>query len=72
MIPMRDGVKLPHQDLVVPKTKTGPLPFISVRTPYGTQNAAQNFASYLKDLADDGYIFVFQDIRGKSNLKAPL
>ena len=64
MIPMRDGVKL-HTRIFVPKQKTGPLPFILVRTPYGTQNAAQNFASYLKDLADDGYIFVFQDIRGK-------
>jgi putative CocE/NonD family hydrolase len=64
MIPMRDGVKL-HTRIFVPKQKTGPLPFILVRTPYGTQNAAQNFASYLKEMADDGYIFVFQDIRGK-------
>jgi putative CocE/NonD family hydrolase len=36
-----------------------------VRTPYGTKNAADNFVTYMKALADDGYIFAFQDLRGK-------
>src|SRR4051794_23815967 len=64
MIPMRDGVRL-HTRIFVPKDQTAPLPLILLRTPYGTKNAADNFVSYLKDLADDGYVFAFQDIRGK-------
>ena len=36
-----------------------------MRTPYGIEGAAGNFVAYLKALADEGYIFVFQDIRGK-------
>ena len=35
------------------------------RTPYGVDGSAGNFNSYLQALADDGYIFVFQDIRGR-------
>jgi len=35
------------------------------RTPYGVGGSAGNFISYLKALADEGYIFVFQDLRGK-------
>ncbi len=64
MISMRDGVRL-HTRIFVPKDQKGPLPFLLLRTPYGTKNAADNFVTYLKALADDGYIFVFQDIRGK-------
>src|SRR5579883_1207905 len=64
MIPMRDGVRL-HTRIFVPKDAGGPLPFILLRTPYGTKSAANNFVSYLKALADDGYIFAFQDLRGK-------
>ena len=64
MIPTRDGVRL-HTRIFIPKNQDGPLPFILLRTPYGTKNAADNFVTYLKDLADDGYIFAFQDLRGK-------
>ncbi len=64
MIPMRDGIHL-HTRIFVPKVQTSPLPFILVRTPYGTKNAADNFVSYLKAMANDGYIFAFQDLRGK-------
>ncbi|MDR3634012.1 MAG: CocE/NonD family hydrolase [Isosphaeraceae bacterium] len=64
MVPMRDGVRL-HTRIFVPKDAVGPLPFILLRTPYGTKNAADNFVSYLKALANDGYIFAFQDLRGK-------
>ncbi len=35
------------------------------RTPYGIEGSAGNFVSYLKALAEEGYIFVFQDLRGK-------
>ena len=64
MIPMRDGVHL-HAKIFTPKSRTEPLPFIMTRTPYGVEGAAGNFEAYLKDLADDGYIFVFEDIRGR-------
>ncbi len=64
MIPMRDGVRL-HTKIFAPKDQNGPLPIIMRRTPYGIAGAAGNFTTNLKSLADDGYIFVFQDIRGK-------
>ena len=64
MIPMRDGVKL-FTKIFTPKNQTGPLPFVFRRTPYGIDGAAGSFTRYYKALADEGYIFVFQDIRGK-------
>ncbi len=65
MIAMRDGVKL-HTTVFVPKKVTEPLPFILLRTPYGIEaGGPRALQGYLKDLADEGYIFVFQDIRGR-------
>jgi putative CocE/NonD family hydrolase len=64
MIPARDGVRL-HTKIFTPTGQTGPLPIIMRRTPYGIEGAAGAFTRYFKSLADDGYIFVFQDIRGK-------
>jgi putative CocE/NonD family hydrolase len=64
MIPMRDGVKL-HTIVLAPKDQQEPLPFLLKRTPYGVDEWQGQFSSYLKDLADDGYIFVFQDLRGR-------
>jgi hypothetical protein len=64
MIPMRDGVKL-FTKIFTPKNQSGPLPFVFRRTPYGIDGAAGSFTRYYKALADEGYIFVFQDIRGK-------
>ena len=64
MIPARDGVKL-FTKIFTPKNQTGPLPIVFRRTPYGIDGAAGSFVRYYKALADEGYIFVFQDIRGK-------
>ncbi len=64
MIPMRDGVRL-HTRIFTPKAQQGPLPIILLRTPYGIAHAETNFTAYLKTLAEEGYVFVFQDIRGK-------
>jgi len=64
MIPMRDGPRL-HTKIFVPRSQSGPLPIILKRTPYGIEGSAGNFTAYFKALADEGYIFVFQDIRGK-------
>jgi putative CocE/NonD family hydrolase len=64
MIPMRDGVRL-HTKIFVPNDQREALPIIMKRTPYGIEGSADNFTSYFEALAADGYIFVFQDIRGK-------
>jgi putative CocE/NonD family hydrolase len=64
MIAMRDGVRL-NTAIYVPREAKGPLPFLLLRTPYGIGGSARLFQGYLKELMDDGYIFVFQDIRGR-------
>jgi uncharacterized protein len=64
MIPMRDGVRLSTK-IFTPRDQAGTLPIILKRTPYGIAGSAGNFNAYFKTLADEGYIFVFQDIRGK-------
>ena len=63
-IPMRDGVKL-HTVVVAPSNATEPLPFLMERTPYSADQGAWSTGSSLRELADQGYIFVFQDIRGR-------
>jgi uncharacterized protein len=64
MVAMRDGVKL-HTNIFVPKGFAGNLPIIMVRTPYGIEGGERAFAGAYAELARDGYIFVFQDIRGR-------
>ncbi len=64
LIPMRDGVRL-NTAIYTPKESKDPLPFIFFRTPYGIDRAAGSLGGYMKELADEGYIFVFQDIRGR-------
>ncbi|HXW95995.1 MAG TPA: CocE/NonD family hydrolase [Gemmatimonadales bacterium] len=65
MVPMRDGVKL-HTYVYRPAGHPEPLPFLMMRTPYGVAGGAPRyFRAYLKELAEEGYIFVFQDIRGR-------
>ena len=64
MIPMRDGIKL-HTLIFIPKKLSGPLPIIMSRTPYGIAGSAGRLQGSYRELADEGYIFVFQDIRGK-------
>jgi uncharacterized protein len=62
MIPMRDGVKL-HTMILRPRGMTEPLPFIMLRTPYGIAGGERSLTGNL--LAREGYIFAFQDIRGR-------
>src|SRR6187455_3200673 len=64
MIPTRDGTKL-FTRIYAPKDQREPLPMIMLRTPYGNDGAIGKLNVYMRALADDGYIFVFQDIRGK-------
>ncbi len=72
MIPMRDGVKL-HTVIVVPKGAKN-APIIMTRTPYNASQRTQRVQSphmlaILPEgdevFAADGYIRVFQDVRGK-------
>ncbi len=67
MIPMRDGIKL-HTEIYVPKQAGEPLPFFLTRTPYGLNDDKQGYSRLLnlyREMMPDGYIFVFQDIRGR-------
>jgi putative CocE/NonD family hydrolase len=64
MIPARDGVKL-HTTIFLPRGAPGPLPIIFTRTPYGIAHAGNTLRGYYRALASDGYIFAFQDIRGR-------
>jgi putative CocE/NonD family hydrolase len=67
MIPMRDGVRL-NTEIFIPQSAAAPLPILFRRTPYGVGandiRAAGGNGPY-KELADDGYIFAFQDLRGR-------
>jgi putative CocE/NonD family hydrolase len=67
MIPMRDGVKL-HTEFYTPKNATTPLPLLMNRTPYGIANPNKGISNMIyryADMVPEGYIFVFQDIRGR-------
>ncbi len=64
-ITMRDGIKL-FTVIYVPKITKEKLPFLMLRTPYGVKGyPSPEKQEYIKDMAEDGYIFVFQDIRGR-------
>ncbi len=67
MIPMRDCVRL-HTEIYVPNASKEPLPLLITRTPYGVRDDEKAYAFALRgysELIPDGYIFVFQDIRGR-------
>lgn len=74
MIPMRDGIKL-FTVVLTPTEYDQPLPFLLQRTPYGAdwpvkEDSAlgtDHFPPYYRSMATEGYILVFQDIRGKFN-----
>ena len=63
-IPMRDGLTL-HVEIFSPANAQTPLPFLFERTPYGVAGSAGRLTSGYSDLAEQGYVFVFQDIRGR-------
>jgi uncharacterized protein len=67
LIPARDGVKL-YTEIYTPKNATEPLPIIFERTPYGVaspdKGVTRNIYRY-SEMFPEGYIFAFQDIRGR-------
>ncbi len=64
MIRMRDGTRL-YTEIFTPATRTGTLPILIERTPYNARQVGPRLANRYQLLADEGYIFVFQDVRGK-------
>ncbi len=68
-IPMRDGVKL-FTAIYTPKDKTRKYAIILNRTPYGIAPYGEDqFPAALRPgeaFAKEGFIFVFQDVRGKN------
>jgi hypothetical protein len=65
MIPMRDGVRL-QTVILTPTDARGPLPILINRTPYGVPDKAPaEIPPALSALAADGYILVYQNIRGR-------
>src|SRR4029077_13293358 len=67
MIPVRDGVHL-QTVILLPVDQHGPLPILFRRTPYGVPDKAlEQMPASMKELAQDGYIFVIQNLRGRFN-----
>src|SRR5688572_8936560 len=68
MVPMRDGVKL-FTIIYTPRDTTRSYPIILFRTPYSIRPYEPDvYRPVLGPSAEfdrDGYIFVFQDVRGK-------
>lgn len=65
MVPMRDGAKL-QTVIIRPRRKTGKLPILLQRTPYGVPGQAPaSVPASMRFLMEDGYILVFQNMRGQ-------
>jgi uncharacterized protein len=64
MVPMRDGVHL-QTVILTPLDQKGPLPIMLRRTPYGVPDKAPEMAPPYPTMIQDGYIFVFQNLRGR-------
>ena len=66
-IPMRDGVRL-FTAIYTPRDTSRTYPFLLKRTPYSVRPyGADQYPSSLgpsRMLAEDGYLFVYQDVRG--------
>src|SRR6266849_8204137 len=65
MVPVRDGVHL-QTVILTPVAQNRPLPILFRRTPYGVPNKPpEQMPARLKELAQDGYILVTQNLRGR-------
>jgi putative CocE/NonD family hydrolase len=65
MIPVRDGVHL-QTAILTPVDQAGPLPILFRRTPYGVpEKPYEKMPAHLKELMQDGYILVVQNLRGR-------
>ncbi len=65
IVPMRDVAKM-QTVILRPRDQKGPLPILFQRTPYGVPaGAPRTVPRGWAALAKDGYIFVFQSMRGR-------
>ncbi len=68
LIPMRDGVKL-FTSIYLPKDTSKTWPFMFLRTPYSVApygpDRMRNNLGPSSGMADEGYIWVYQDVRGR-------
>ena len=68
MIPMRDGVRL-HTAVYIPKDDSKDYPILMNRTPYSIRpygvDAYRSHLGPSDRFAEEGYIFVYQDVRGR-------
>lgn len=68
MVPMRDGVKL-FTIVYAPKDQSQKYPFMLHRTPYSSApygpDTYRRFLGPSADFAKEGFIFVYQDVRGQ-------
>lgn len=68
MIKMRDGIKL-YTAIYEPRDKSTKHPTLMMRTPYSCSPYGEGFDrafySSLKNYIENGYIIVFQDVRGR-------
>lgn len=68
LITMRDGVKL-FTSVYSPRDKSKTYPIIMMRTPYSVapygEDKYPRFLGAASEFADEGFIFVFQDVRGR-------
>eukprot|EP01035_Chromulina_nebulosa_P039930 gene39930-53997_t len=65
MVPMRDGARM-QTVIMRPRNQSGPLPILFQRTPYGVPGGApKSVPRSWAALDKDGYIFVFQSMRGR-------
>ena len=67
-IPMRDGAVL-FTAIYTPRGAEGPLPMLMIRTPYAVgpygEDAFPTRVGPSQEIMEDGYIFVYQDVRGR-------
>lgn len=68
LIPMRDGVKL-FTAVYSPRDKSKTYPILMTRTPYSVapygEDKYTRFLGASAEFAEEGFIFVFQDVRGR-------
>lgn len=67
LIPMRDGVKL-FTSIYAPRDTSRPYPIMLNRTPYSCAPYGEGYRQRIgpsDEMMRDGYIFVFQDVRGR-------
>ncbi len=67
MVPMRDGIKL-YTKIYTPDSVTDSLPILIMRSPYSDWNIgvlSPEKDPFVWNMAKEGYIFVYQNIRGK-------